>query len=296
MRIAAFSFEGQNGAGRLSADGTGVEPFVLTPQEGELGGLAVVRRMTGGQGLEKAPEPIPLSALELRAPIPVPARNIFCVGKNYRAHVAEIARAGFDTTGAGDALPQLPVVFSKLPQTVAAPGVPIRVDPQVSEAVDYEAELAVIIGTGGRCISAARAMEHVFGYTIVNDVTARDIQRRHKQWLLGKSQDGFCPMGPWIVSADELDPTGLDVCCRVNGEIRQQANTQELIFDIPTLIETISTGITLVSGDVIATGTPAGVGAGFDPPRYLRDGDVVTIDIAGIGVLENPVVTGPSSS
>ncbi len=159
----------------------------------------------------------------------------------------------------------------------------------VSTAIDYEAELAVIIGRGGKGIKAADAMNHVWGYTIVNDVTARDWQSRHQQWDMGKSFDTFCPMGPWLVSADECDGARTQVRCRVNGELRQSASTADLIFDIPTLIETLSAGITLYPGDVIATGTPVGVGIGFSPPRYLVPGDVVRVEIDGIGVIENPV-------
>jgi 2-keto-4-pentenoate hydratase/2-oxohepta-3-ene-1,7-dioic acid hydratase in catechol pathway len=163
------------------------------------------------------------------------------------------------------------------------------IDPAVSAAVDYEAELAVVIGRGGRAIARADAFAHVWGYTIVNDVTARDLQRRHQQWLLAKSQDGFCPMGPFLVTADAVDPRGLELRCWVNGELRQHASTRDLIFDIPTLIATISAGITLRPGDVIATGTPPGVGIGFDPPRYLAAGDVVRITIDELGTLENRV-------
>jgi 2-keto-4-pentenoate hydratase/2-oxohepta-3-ene-1,7-dioic acid hydratase in catechol pathway len=161
--------------------------------------------------------------------------------------------------------------------------------PTVSTAIDYEAELAVIIGRGGKGISKADAMKHVWGYTIVNDVTARDWQSRHQQWDMGKSFDTFCPMGPWLVSADECDGTDTQVKCWVNGEARQDASTKDLIFDIPTLIETLSAGITLYPGDVIATGTPVGVGIGFTPPKYLKAGDIVRIEIDGIGVIENPV-------
>jgi 2-keto-4-pentenoate hydratase/2-oxohepta-3-ene-1,7-dioic acid hydratase in catechol pathway len=155
--------------------------------------------------------------------------------------------------------------------------------------VDYEAELAVVIGRGGRGITKAEARDHIFGYTILNDVTARDLQSRHKQWFIGKSIDTFCPMGPWLVTADEVDVANLEVKCWVNGELRQDANTRDLIFDVPTLIETISAGLTLMPGDVIATGTPAGVGIGFDPPRYLAVGDEVSIEISGLGRLSNRV-------
>jgi 2-keto-4-pentenoate hydratase/2-oxohepta-3-ene-1,7-dioic acid hydratase in catechol pathway len=225
---------------------------------------------------------VALDAVTLLAPIPRPARNIFCVGKNYRDHVAEMQ------IGAEGA-PEFPILFSKVPQTVIAPGAAIRIPTGVSEAIDYEAELAVVIGREGRGIAAADAWGHIFGYTILNDVTARDLQRRHVQWLIGKSLDSFCPMGPWIVTADALDATGLDVALWVNGEPRQKANTADLIFDIPTIIATLSAGITLYPGDIIATGTPAGVGAGFKPPRFLKAGDRVDIEIGGIGRLSNPV-------
>ncbi len=170
-----------------------------------------------------------------------------------------------------------------------ADGEAIRYPAGVSDGVDYEAELGVVIGTGGRGIAKADALKHVWGYTIINDVTARDWQGRHKQWFLGKSFDTFCPMGPWIVTADAVDVADMTVKCWVNGELRQDANTRDLIFDVPTLIETISAGITLYPGDVIATGTPAGVGIGFDPPKYLRPGDRVRIEIGGIGTLTNPI-------
>jgi 2-keto-4-pentenoate hydratase/2-oxohepta-3-ene-1,7-dioic acid hydratase in catechol pathway len=168
-------------------------------------------------------------------------------------------------------------------------GVDIEPHTAVTSALDYEAELGVIIGRGGRGISRQQAMDHVWGYTIINDVTARDLQKNHKQWFLGKSLDTFCPMGPWAVTADEIGDGPLDLLCTVNGEVRQRASTADLIFDIPTIIETISRGMTLQPGDVIATGTPKGVGLGFDPPRFLQPGDVVEISISGLGTLRNTV-------
>jgi 2-keto-4-pentenoate hydratase/2-oxohepta-3-ene-1,7-dioic acid hydratase in catechol pathway len=233
-----------------------------------------------------------LGRVALEAPIPRPPRNVLCVGKNYRAHAHEFTRSGYDSSakGAADAVPTAPVIFTKAPEAVIGPGQPIRYPEGVSEQVDYEAELAVVVGTGGRGIRREDALRHVFGYTIVDDVTARDLQARHKQWFLGKSLDTFCPMGPWIVTADELDPAaGLEVRCWVNGELRQQGDTRELVFDVPTLLATLSAGMTLQPGDVLATGTPAGVGIGFDPPRFLRRGDRVRIAISGIGELENEV-------
>jgi 2-keto-4-pentenoate hydratase/2-oxohepta-3-ene-1,7-dioic acid hydratase in catechol pathway len=155
--------------------------------------------------------------------------------------------------------------------------------------MDYEVELGVIIGRGGRGISEADALDHVWGYTIINDVTARDLQQKHRQWFIGKSLDTYCPMGPWIVTADEVDVTRLDVRCWINDELRQNANTSDLIFDVPTIIATLSAGMTLRPGDVIATGTPAGVGIGFKPPRFLKSGDVMKLSIGNLGTLTNRV-------
>jgi 2-keto-4-pentenoate hydratase/2-oxohepta-3-ene-1,7-dioic acid hydratase in catechol pathway len=233
---------------------------------------------------------VPVAAgAQVLAPIPRPAKNIFCVGKNYHEHAKEFAGSGFDAT-AKEVVPEAPVVFSKPPTAVIGPGEPIPAHLDPTGSVDYEGELAVVIGAPGRGIRKADAIGHVFGYTIVNDVTARTLQQRHRQWILGKGIDGFCPMGPAILTADEVpDPAALRLRTWVNGELRQDAPVADLIFDIPTLIETISAGITLEAGDIIATGTPAGVGIGFQPPNFLKAGDVVRIEVSGIGVLENPV-------
>jgi 2-keto-4-pentenoate hydratase/2-oxohepta-3-ene-1,7-dioic acid hydratase in catechol pathway len=234
---------------------------------------------------------LPLSAVKIEAPIPRPARNVMCVGKNYHEHAREFTRSGFDSSASSvaDAIPTAPIVFTKAPECVIADGTDIRYPEGVSDSVDYEAELGLVIGKGGRGISKGDAYGHICGYTIINDVTARDLQGKHKQWFLGKSLDTFCPMGPWLVTADEVDPENLNVKCWVNDELRQDANTRDLIFDIPTLIETISAGITLQPGDVIATGTPVGVGIGFTPPKFLKRGDRVTIEIDGLGRLSNSV-------
>jgi 2-keto-4-pentenoate hydratase/2-oxohepta-3-ene-1,7-dioic acid hydratase in catechol pathway len=291
MKIATYFTDGNREVGLLSADGTSVAPFLLQSAARDTGALALIEAMAAGLPLPETGQPVPLSSVRLDAPLPRPRRDIFCVGKNYREHAREFAQSGFDTSLSkpGDDVPSHPIIFSKLPESVIAPGAPIRMPVGVSEAIDYEAELAVVIGRGGRGISAAKAMEHVWGYTIVNDVTARDWQQRHKQWLMGKSFDTFCPMGPWLVTADELDGADTRVRCWVNDELRQDGRTCDLIFDVATLIETISAGITLYPGDLIATGTPVGVGIGFQPPKYLKAGDRVRIEIDGIGVLENPV-------
>lgn len=223
------------------------------------------------------------------APIPRPARNIFCVGKNYREHAAEFHASGFDA-GSAAARPDHPVFFSKATTSVVGPGAAIMAGLDPTGTTDYEGELAVIIGRGGRDIPGEAALAHVFGYTAFNDVTSRELQRRHGQWFLGKSIDTFGPMGPCVVTADELpNPADLRLTVTVNGETRQAAGVSELIFDIPALIECLSAVITLRPGDVIATGTPAGVGVGYTPPRYLRPGDAVTVAIEGVGELSNPV-------
>ncbi len=287
MKLAAYTIGEWNYVGAV--EGSTIRPLDVSAADGARGILCIIDRLAEGRPLPPFGQSVDLAKVTLRAPIPRPIRNIFCVGKNYREHVREVAAAGHDTTGGAGQLPEEPIVFSKLPECVIAPGDAIRIDRRVSENIDYEAELAVIIGKRGRHIAKGRAMDHVWGHTIVNDVTARDLQNRHKQWLIGKSQDTFCPMGPWAVSADEIDLADTRVTTHVNGELRQNANTAELIFDVPTLIETISRGITLLPGDIIATGTPGGVGIGFKPPKFLRPGDRVRLEISGIGVLENPV-------
>jgi 2-keto-4-pentenoate hydratase/2-oxohepta-3-ene-1,7-dioic acid hydratase in catechol pathway len=220
-----------------------------------------------------------LRDVTLLAPIPRPPKLI-CVGLNYRDHAAETRIE----------IPKVPTIFNKFPNVVIGPGDNI-VLPKVSERPDYEAEFAFVIGNGGRHIPAAKAMDHVFGYTIVNDVSARDYQMATTQWLMGKTFDTFAPMGPWIVTADEIpDPHSLDIRLEINGERLQSSNTRELIFKIPELIEFISTVVTLEPGDVVITGTPAGVGFARKPPRYLKPGDQVAIYVEKIGTLTNSVI------
>jgi 2-keto-4-pentenoate hydratase/2-oxohepta-3-ene-1,7-dioic acid hydratase in catechol pathway len=288
MKVATVSIAGERRVGQVTDDGLSIAPFDLPLSEAQDGVVALIRR--DGRGLPPALSSIPMTEVAIEAPIPVPRRNIFCVGKNYHEHAHEFAKSGFDSSAAKGAVPSSPIMFSKVPESVVPCGSAVIIDPEVSQAVDYEAELAVIIGKGGRGIRAKEAFDHVWGYTIVNDVTARDLQARYSQWLIGKSQDTFCPMGPYAVTRDEIDIGDTPISCYVNGELRQSSNTRLLIFDIPTIIETLSAGITLQPGDVIATGTPAGVGIGFNPPRYLKNGDVVRIEIGGIGALENKIV------
>lgn len=227
------------------------------------------------------------STATLLAPIPQPRKNVFCVGRNYAEHITESGRAQntkFDVTS-------YPVFFTKPMTAVIGHGAAVPIFAHVSSAIDYEVELAVVIGKAGRDISKERAYEHVFGYTILNDITARDIQRRHGgQYFRGKGLDGSCPIGPVIVTADEVsDPQSLSIGLTVNGEQRQMGNTAAMVFDIPTIIASLSEGITLEPGDIIATGTPSGVGYAMTPPRYLSDGDIVVCEVEGIGRLENPV-------
>ena len=285
MRIASWSWGGRPQVGTVSADGREVTP--LSVADATTGALALIQALARGESLPAPAGPrLALDAVTLTAPLPRPLRSLLCVGRNYRAHAAELATSVFkDVAAKEDAWP---MVFTKFAQCVIGPHDVVRLPgAAISSQIDYESELAVVIGRGGRDIPAARAMDHVYGYTIVNDVTARDVQLRHKQWDLGKNFDTFCPMGPWIVTADELDARDTRVRGWVNGELRQDARTPDMIFGIETLIETCSRGITLYPGDVIATGTPSGVGMGFDPPKWLAAGDVVKIEIDGIGTIEN---------
>ncbi|MDN3921278.1 fumarylacetoacetate hydrolase family protein [Roseateles violae] len=288
MRIACFQSMGQRRVGLVSADGLQIAPLALPAEDARGGALALIERLSAGEPLPAAEPAQPLAGLRLEAPLPRPRRNVFCVGRNYQAHAQELSGSIFKN--APPAGMDWPIVFSKVPETVVADGAEVALPTEVSTQIDYEAELAVVIGRGGKNIAREQAMGHVFGYTIVNDVTARDVQTRHQQWHLGKSFDGFCPMGPWIVTADELDGRDTRLRCWVNEELRQDARTTDLIFDIPALIATISRGITLYPGDVIATGTPAGVGMGLVPPQYLKPDDVVRIEIDGIGTLSNRFV------
>jgi 2-keto-4-pentenoate hydratase/2-oxohepta-3-ene-1,7-dioic acid hydratase in catechol pathway len=221
-----------------------------------------------------------------QAPLPEPRRNLFCLGKNYREHAKEIA-AKIPTAVTE---PEHPIFFTKATTAVIGPEQAIPNHQDITQKLDYEAELALIIGKGGRDIPRQQAMEHIFGYTILNDISARDLQGRHMQWFRGKSLDGFAPMGPVVVHASAVAAvTEMEIRCWVNGDLRQQAKISDMIFDISTIIETLSAGMTLLPGDIIATGTPAGVGMGFDPAKYLLPGDEVSIEISGIGTLCNRV-------
>ncbi|MDX8481856.1 fumarylacetoacetate hydrolase family protein [Mesorhizobium sp. VK24D] len=283
MKVAAVLWQDRRWVVRVDEDAGMAFPFDMPESQAQSGVICLLHEPS----LPKTLPGVSLRDVKLLAPIPLPGRNIFCVGKNYHEHAREFSNSGFDSSAAAGVVPKHPIIFSKVPDSVIATNSDVLIDPHVSTSIDYEAELAVIIGKPGRGVSRESAFDHVWGYTIINDVTARDMQGRYSQWLIGKSQDTFCPMGPWAVTKDSFDLEAASVRCFVNGEIRQNAKVSQLIFDIPTIIATLSEGITLKPGDIIATGTPAGVGIGFDPPRYLREGDKVRVEIDGIGALEN---------
>jgi 2-keto-4-pentenoate hydratase/2-oxohepta-3-ene-1,7-dioic acid hydratase in catechol pathway len=231
--------------------------------------------------------PIPLSSVRLLAPIPRPRKNVFCVGWNYLEHFEEGAKA----RAPGVELPAHPTFFTKQPLAVTGPYDRIPLHPGVTEKVDWEVELGVVMGKSGTNIKESDAMKYVFGYTVINDVSAREVQRRHgQQWFKGKSLDGHCPMGPWIITADQVkDWWDLRVTTRVNGVVKQDSNTRHMYFKIPRIIAELSAGLTLEPGDIISTGTPAGVGHARTPPEFLKAGDLLETEIAGIGLLKNPI-------
>lgn len=286
MKLLTYRYEGVERVGALRGDEViDLSPVAASMLELIEGGpelLAEARKV-----VEAAAGGPALAAVELRAPIPRPRKNIICLGMNYAAHAIESLRA----KGLPEKLPQHPVFFSKMPTAVNHPNAPVPLMADVSAQRDWEVELAVIIGRRGRDIPASEAYNYIFGYTILNDVSARDLQSRHHQFFYSKSLDGSAPMGPWIVTADEIpDPHALGIRLRLNGELVQNSVTRDMIFDIPTCIATFSRGVTLEPGDIIATGTPAGVGMGMTPQRWLQAGDVMEAEIDGIGVLRNEVV------
>lgn len=285
MKLVTYRHEGVERIGALRdeaiVDLSEVAPSMLELIAGGPSLLARARAITAS-----AEAAVPLEAVSLLAPIPRPRKNIICLGMNYAAHAIESLRA----KGLPEKLPEYPVFFSKALTAVNHPGAVVPLMPDVSAQRDWEVELAVVIGVGGKNISRERALSHVFGYTILNDVSARDLQSRHQQFFYSKSLDGSAPMGPWIVTADEIpDPHNLRLRLRLNGETMQDSNTGDMIFDIPACIATFSHGITLEPGDVFATGTPSGVGMGMSPPRWLQAGDVMECEIERIGVLRNEV-------
>ncbi len=228
-----------------------------------------------------------LSEVQFAAPIPRPRKNVMCLGRNYAEH----AKEWVNVSGRETYIPTAAVIFTKAPTTINGPYSEVVVDPNVSTQIDWEAELAVIIGKTGKNIREEDALDYVFGYTALNDITARDLQDKHRQFFKGKSLDGYCPMGPWIVTADEIpDPQNLTLTCRVNGVPKQSDSTANMIFSIRQTIAILSLGMTLEPGDIIATGTPSGVGHARKPPEYLKAGDVLETEIASIGIMRNTIV------
>lgn len=285
MRLVTYEVSGERRPGAVVGDNV----VDLSSVASDLLGLIDL----GADGLSQAQAAIdgggdstPLSQVKLLAPIPRPRKNVVCLGMNYAAHAYESLQA----KGLPPTLPGYPVFFSKPPTTVIGQDDTIPYDEEVTTQLDWEVELAYIIGRTGKNIGADEALSYVFGYTIINDISARDLQNRHQQFFKGKALDGSCPMGPWIVTADELPNAGdLALSLRVNGETMQDSRTSDLIFDIPTTLAVLSKGQTVEAGDIVSTGTPSGVGMGRNPQVYLKAGDVVEAEIEGIGVLRNTV-------
>jgi 2-keto-4-pentenoate hydratase/2-oxohepta-3-ene-1,7-dioic acid hydratase in catechol pathway len=277
MRLIEFLVDGSPRFG--FADDAGAHAF-----PGTIGSLRDYLALAPGDRAKLPSDaPRPLADVQLLAPVH-PRKNVFCVGRNYMGHAEEIARA----RGVPLTLPSLPTFFSKAPTSIAAPGALLHLSSAVSTSYDWEAELAVVIGERCRDVPEASALDVVFGYTCLNDVTARDLQKDHGQWFKGKSLDDTCPIGPWIVTADEIeDPQSLDIALRIDGETKQSSNTSQMIFGVRAIIASLSRGMTLEPGDVIATGTPDGVGFARTPPEFLHDGMTMEVEIAKIGVLRN---------
>lgn len=299
MKLATFLSDGRPAAGLVLTQG--VVPLALAAKASAEGmdlssvlgiirggdaALDAIRRLADRAERGQV-DLLPTAAAPLLAPIPALPRNAFCVGRNYVDHVKEGAAA----RNTDLKLPEAPQFFTKATHTLIGPGADVRLDDKVTRRMDYEVELAIVIGRGGRDIPAEAAFDHIFGYSIANDVTARDLQKRHDQWFKGKSLDTTLPFGPWIIDREEVgDPTTLELSMTVNGEERQRARVSQMIFDIPTIIASLSAGLTLEPGDVIASGTPSGVGFAMNPPQYLKGGDVMVARIDRIGELRNRVV------
>lgn len=291
MKLVTFESNGTLGAGYVNGD------EVVVCQSGSDAGMAVRNLIeNGADGLEawkacgeNGATRLALDDVKLLSPIPEPRRDILCVGKNYYAHANEFHSSGFDSSGK-EAVPSAPIIFTKATTSIVGPGATVNGSLDPTNTVDYEGELGVVIGPRAFQVPKDKAYDYVFGYVIMNDVTSRELQRHHNQWTIGKSLDTFCPMGPYIFTADEIgDVDAMVLETEINGETRQKASVADLIFDIPTLIETMSATMTLLPGDIIATGTPDGVGIGYNPPKYLSKGDRMTVRITGLGELINTI-------
>ena len=281
MKLISYRCEGQSYVGALSRDGAAVLPLPYPDMN------ALIDAAVPPGSIPQTASPIPITAVELLAPIPRPRQDVICLGVNYRSHADEALAYSADSF---DQTKTVPIYFSKRVYEAVPPEGFIESHPGLVRNLDYEAELAVIIGKTARNVKAADAADYIFGYTILNDVSARVLQTEHQQWFFGKSLDGFTPMGPCIVTADEISfPPVLDISCSVNGELRQHSSTGLLLTGVARIVEELSSGMTLLPGTIIATGTPSGVGLGFHPPKFLQSGDVVACTIEGIGTLRNTV-------
>ena len=287
MKLVTYRHSGAEHVGALTPDGSGILPLPVPDMNTLIETMDLPALRSAVAAAERG-SALALSEAELLAPIPRPRQDVVCLGMNYRAHEEESARYNAD---AFTKETPAAVYFSKRVSEAGRPDGIIPRHAGLTDRLDYEAELAVVLGRTARDVKAADAADCIFGYTVLNDVSARDLQTGHKQWYFGKSLDGFTPMGPVLVTADEVAyPPALEITCRVNGELRQQSNTSLLITSIGQILEELTAGMTLLPGTIIATGTPAGVGMGFDPPRFLQSGDTVECAIEGIGVLRSTVV------
>lgn len=283
MKLVTYLYNSREAVGLLTDDGDAVRPLPFA----DMNALIEAPREELEDAVRAAGEALPLSAVTLLAPIPRPRQDVICLGINYKAHAEEAEKYSAE---AFKKERPIPIYFSKRVSEAVPPEGFIESHPGLVERLDYEAELAVIIGRTARNVAPADAANYIFGYTVLNDVSARLLQTTHKQWYFGKGLDGFTPMGPCITTAEEIPfPPALAISSRVNGELRQNSTTDLLITSIADIIAELSSGMTLLPGTIIATGTPAGVGMGFDPPKFLKPGDVVECSIQGIGVIRNTV-------
>lgn len=287
MKLVTYRENGAEKVGALTKDGTAILPLPVPNMNTLIETMTFSQLSSAVTAAEGSGVSVALADVELLAPIPRPRQDVLCLGMNYRAHAAEAAK--YDA-GAFTKEKPVAVYFSKRVSEAVPPGGVIKSHRDMVERLDYEVELAVILGKTAKNVKAAEAGDYIFGYTILNDVSARDVQTGHKQWYFGKSLDGFTPMGPCIVTADEIAfPPALAISSAVNGEPRQHSSTSLFLNSIQDVLEELTAGMTLLPGTIIATGTPAGVGMGFDPPKFLKPGDTVSCTIEGIGTLTNPV-------
>ena len=287
MKLVTYRRNGAEAVGVLTRDGTAILPLPVPDMNTLIETMSLTQVRAAAEAAEQAGPAIPLTEAELLAPIPRPRQDIVCLGMNYKAHLEEAAN--YNAEAFAKEKP-VAVYFSKRVSQAVAPDGFIESHTDIVERLDYEVELGVILGKTAKNVKPGEDCDYIFGYTVLNDVSARDVQTGHKQWYFGKGMDGFTPMGPWIVTADEIAfPPALRITSTVNGELRQDSNTALFINTISDVLEELTAGMTLLPGTIIATGTPAGVGMGFDPPKFLKPGDVVECSIEGIGTLRNTV-------